>query len=325
MDALSPSTTFNSRRSREPSLYGGREVVVRPTERDLEIFRLLARYRYLPADVIQAFIGGGAQGLRRRLNFLSRKPNLYLCRPHQQYQRANANHRQTVYELDERGARCLEEHGMPAPAKSRSRAFAHEFMVAQIIASIELGTLANPAIRLISWAEILTHPSTPSATKSSRRQAIPVAFQHRGETCKIEICADAEPFGLERITDGKSTYLFFPGIEADCGTEPIDTSDIERSSIYKKFLAYRAITDQALYRAHFGFPNFFVPFITTNTVRMRSMMALLDRVTGGRGAKMFLFRTFPHFAAAGPAPPADGHMLIGPWSRVGFEPFVLTA
>lgn len=324
MDALSPRTAFNSRRSREPSLYGGREVVVRPTDRDLEIFKLLARYRYLPADFIQAFIGGGAQGLRRRLNFLSRKPNLYLNRPHQQYQRANANHRHTVYELDERGARCLEEHGMPAPAKTRSRAFAHEFMVAQIMASIELGTLANPDIRLINWAEILTHPSTPSTTKSSRRQGIPVAFQHRRQAYKTKVCADAEPFGLERISLGNSTYLFFPGIEADCGTEPIDTSDIERSSIYKKFLAYLAVAEQILYRSHFGFPNFFVPFITTHTVRMRSMMALLDRITDGQGSKMFLFKTFPHFAAPDPTPLADGHMLTREWHRVGFEPFRFT-
>ena len=73
--------------------------------------------------------------------------------------------------------------------------------------------------------------------------------------------ADARPFGLERDHRRPRSYLFFPGIEADCGTEPLDASDFERSSIAKKFAAYIAIAEQGIYRSHFGFPNFFVPLI----------------------------------------------------------------
>ena len=40
--------------------------------------------------------------MNRRLNLLSRKPNLYLARPHQQRDCASANHRPLIYELDER-------------------------------------------------------------------------------------------------------------------------------------------------------------------------------------------------------------------------------
>ena len=83
-----------------------------------------------------------------------------------------------------------------------------------------------------------------------------------------EITADGRPFGLERTIDGKRSYLFFPGIEADCATEPIDAGDPERSSIAKKFCAYLAIADQGIHRSHFGFPNFFIPFVTTNAARM---------------------------------------------------------
>ena len=61
-----------------------------------------ATYR---AIYIHAFIGGNAKALTRRLNLLSRKPNLYLARPHQQRESASANHRPLIYELDERGAR----------------------------------------------------------------------------------------------------------------------------------------------------------------------------------------------------------------------------
>ena len=54
---------------------------VYPTERDIEIFKLLVRFRYLPSDYIHAFVGGNEKALSRRLNLLARKPNLYLARP----------------------------------------------------------------------------------------------------------------------------------------------------------------------------------------------------------------------------------------------------
>jgi hypothetical protein len=46
-----------------------------------------------------------AKALLHRLNLLSRKPNLYLSRPHQQRQNAGANYRPLIYQLDERGSR----------------------------------------------------------------------------------------------------------------------------------------------------------------------------------------------------------------------------
>jgi len=72
----------------------GAPVVARPTERDIEILKL--RFRYLPSDYIHAFVGGNEKALTRRLNLLSRKPNLYLVRPHQQRQNADTNYRRLV-------------------------------------------------------------------------------------------------------------------------------------------------------------------------------------------------------------------------------------
>ena len=44
--------------------------------------------------------------------------------------------------------------------------------------------------------------------------------------------------------DRAPVYFFCPGIEADCGTEPIDTSDFQRSSLFKKFVLYLTIDAQ---------------------------------------------------------------------------------
>jgi len=88
-----------SRWSRDPILDDGEPAVARLTQRDIDIFKLLARYRYLPADDIHAFVVGELTPLIRRLNLLSRKPNLYVNRPVQQRQSADANYRRLIYEL----------------------------------------------------------------------------------------------------------------------------------------------------------------------------------------------------------------------------------
>jgi hypothetical protein len=210
--------------------------------------------------------------------------------------------------------------------KTYHRNFAHELMVAQIMASIELGTKEKTHVRLISWPEILASANTPEATRQSQAPAsIPVAFSIRGEQHAVNLTADAQPFGLERVIDGKRSYLFFPGIEVDCGTEPLDASDVDRSSIAKKFAAYTAVADQSIYRSHFGFPNFFVPIITSANTRMQSMMRLLEKITDGRGSKMFLFKTFPAFTSFDKPPKPGGHMLTEPWHRVGHSTLFLTS
>ncbi len=313
-----------SRWTRDPILdSSGAEIIVRPTERDVEVLKLLARFRFLPADYIHAFMGGNAKALSRRLNLLSRKPNLYLARPHQQRDSHAANHRPLIYELDARGCRLLRERDIATEPPASRRNFTHELMVAEITASIELGARSARNVTLISWLEILANKRTPISTRQSAAASIRVTYSLNSQQQTTEISADAAPFGLRRLVGDSSTYLFFPGIEADCATEPISSRDAERSSIARKFAAYSAVAEQGLYRSHFGFPNFFIPFLTTNAARMNSMMQLLDRITAGRGSKIFLFKTFPPFTSTGPALPPNGAMLSEPWQRVGFPSLYL--
>ncbi len=315
----------NSRWTRDPIIDSHGPAVAYLTERDIAVFNVLARYRYLPADYIHRFVGGNAKALARRLNLLSRKPNLYLARPPQQRESATANYRFLIYELDNRGHALLRERGMSLQPRAQCRNFAHELMVAQIAASLELGTREHPHVHLISWQEILANPTTPQATRQSSNPAsIPVAFTIRGERISLNLTADLQPFGLERMIDGRRTYLFFPGVEADCATEPLDPSDPARSSIAKKIAAYAAIAEQRIYQSHFGFPNFLVPFVTSNVVRMESMMKLVEKMIMG-GSKLFLFKTLPTFASAEKPPPAGGQMLTTPWQRAGHPPLLLTS
>ena len=65
--------------------------LARLTEQDIEIFKLLTRYRYLRSSFIHAFGGGDKTRLVKRLSDLYRAPNCFFDRPAQQRQYANAH------------------------------------------------------------------------------------------------------------------------------------------------------------------------------------------------------------------------------------------
>jgi hypothetical protein len=189
------------------------------------------------------------------------------------------------------------------------------------MASFELG-VRETGNRLIAWSDILQSQSLPDATRRSPKPFhIPVTVSIDGASLPTHVIADGAPFGIARSVDGRTAYFFCPGVEADCGTEPIDASDFQRSSLFKKFLLYLIVDAQGIHRSHFGFPNLYVPIVTTNTARLASMMRLLERITDGGGAKNILFKTFPAFTSPGIPPAPSGHMLTGDWQRVGFPPF----
>jgi hypothetical protein len=299
----------------------GAEKLARLTARDHEVFKLLARYRYLPADFIHAFVGGSLKGLSRHLSVLKRKPNCYIACPEQQRQSAAANHRHLIYQLDVRGADTLRAQGISVDCRSH-RNFAHEVMACEILASLELGTLSQPTCRLITWAEITQHPRFPEATRRAPHpHACPVSFTHRDSEHSFELYADCLPFGIERPHNGRAAYIFCPGIEADTRSEPIEPSDFERSSIYRKFAGYLSLIERETYKTRWALPILFVPFITTTERRMRSMMACLERLTNGVGSSRIIFTTCPGIYSFDQPLRPDGSMLTRKWQRVGHPPF----
>jgi hypothetical protein len=311
----------NSRWDREPKLdRSGRTLIARLTEDDFALFKLLGRYRYLPTDYLAALTGRSLPTLQVRLEILCRKPNCYIDRPHQQRDSADANARRLIYELDDKGADALRDRGLAFSRKKYLRNFSHELMACTIAASFEIGARTNPNIRIIGWHELIDSPQMPAVAKQlTNPQAIPITRDGNRE----EIQSDWRPFVIERNFGAKS-YIFVFGFEADCGTEPIDTADSARSAIRNKFIAYLAALEQDMPRRHFGATTFMVPFITTNEVRMRSMIALLAQLRAGSLARRFLFKHIPSFTSFERPAPATGHILNEPWQRAGFDPFRFT-
>jgi hypothetical protein len=312
----------NSRWNREQKLdKAGRPIVARLSEDDLLILELLGRYRYLPSDYIAALTGRSLPALQARLQILYRKPNAYINRPSQQRANADANTRRLIYELDDKGTDELRSRGLLYSRKKYLRHFAHELMACMIAASFEIGAKTSNCLRIIAWQELIDSPQMPVATKQLASPQV-ISYERDG---RIEsLASDWRPFVVERNLGSKS-FAFVFGFEADCGTEPIDTVDAERTSIRNKFVAYLQALEQDVPRRHFGATTFLIPIITTTRTRMISMIELLERLRPGALGKRFLFKHVPSFTSFEKPPAATGHILLEPWERAGFEPFSFAA
>lgn len=318
--AATQTLTRNSRWSREPTVRAGAPKRLQLTARDLEILRLMSRYTYLPGDYIHAFVGGSKKIVLDRLGRMTRQPYCLLKRPMWQRSHLDPNCRHCIYELDGAGERLI--------GASRPHVHGHadhELMACCIMASFELGAREANNVNLVWWNDILCSQRFPTKTRDDdAAHGLPVPFVLDGKHIDRTIFADSKPFGVERVIDGLKSWFFFPGIDADCSTEPVFTSNYKRSSIYVKMAAYMSAIDQDLHRVHWGLPNLYVPIITTTAEHMRSIMHLLDRMTDGKGSKHILFGVMPGFTfLARPAAPS-GVMLTQPWERVGYASLNLT-
>jgi hypothetical protein len=142
--------------------------------RDIKLLKLLYRYQYLRSDFLYAFLGGKSQTrFKERLGHLYHDGR-FINRPEQQWQFANARCMPVVYELEARGEQILRDYGFlmhdsPLLKKGRMgacRHFAHQLMICDCLASIELGVRQQPSLRFISWQEILAKAPQPAWARS---------------------------------------------------------------------------------------------------------------------------------------------------------------
>src|SRR5665213_3049681 len=93
-----------ARRSRMRRTPTGKRIEL--TSRDLDIFRTLARYRYLSSTYIHEFVGGASQTrFKERLGDLFHEG--YLDRPSRQWEMADCRHRPVIHELGGGAKRVL--------------------------------------------------------------------------------------------------------------------------------------------------------------------------------------------------------------------------
>ena len=128
---------------------------IRLTERDQKIIRLIHRHRFLRSHQIVALIGGSAQNLSRRLQWLFHHG--YLERPRAQLQYYERNGSQTIaYGLGNKSGSLLQLN--PASWGEKNRAIgrmylAHALLVSDVMVALELACRQH-GIRLLHEEEL---------------------------------------------------------------------------------------------------------------------------------------------------------------------------
>ncbi len=298
-----------ARRSRMRRTPLGKRLAL--TARDIEIFRRLAQYRYLPSTYLHVFAGGASETrFKERLGDLFHEG--FIDRPAQQWQFAQARYAPVIYELGERASRVLAEceniDGATRTflAHSGHRQFEHSLTICQLLASVELAAKARSNLRFIPWPEILAR--APEAAKTA---TIPfrIPVPSGGAVVPDAI------FGLEYGSQEKRAYRFF-ALEVDRGTMPAVRTSGKHTSYLGKLALYRDLISQQVYRSHFGVPNLFVLTVTMNRAHLETILHALGGQNGD-GAR-FLFKAMSGGTRALTVPALS--ILFEPWERSGLLP-----
>lgn len=295
-------------RSRLHAQPRGRRIAL--TTRDLALFRVLDRYRYLPANFLHAFLGGHPTYHRQRLTDLFHEG--WLRKPEAQWQTLNARYRPNAYELSLKAKAALSEaFALGAFQVGAGAPYWHEQLVCLVMASFDLAA-QRQHIQLIDWRDVLAG-APPAVQQSSAPFSLPIAVPQL-QGAKRLLRPDGLPFGLA----GKRT-LWFPGMEADRHTEPLHPTDLRSrsSSILLKLLQYQEFVRDRLFEKHYGMRNVMVPFVTVNDTHLRNMLDLVLSVTEGRGFKWMLFKSLPQLASHESSPEPQFDILSTPWQRAG--------
>lgn len=278
----------------------GEKLIVRP--RDIEIFKLLLRYKYLPTKHIVAYLRSDLSTIQARLRQLRRAGYLYVEGAQRDHYKAN--YRDLVYSLDKKGLNELTNRRMECALPVADSGYAHQLLIDEVMFSFELGATEPFSFERLPRLE----------------SGIAVSITVNKKRIETHLFADGQPFFVRRKRATDQVAFLCPGIEADIGTEPIHTRDFERSSIRKKLALYLEAMEQGLTEKHFNRKTMYVPFITGTRARMLSMKNEVGRMAGDK-SRFFIFKVHPNFHSQEDQRLPSGHMLTEDWEREGLPNF----
>ena len=249
---------------------------MRLTERDHNIIRLVHRHRFLRSHQIITLIGGSAQNLSRRLQWLFHHG--YLERPRAQLQYYERSGSQTiVYGLGNKSGSLLQLN--PASWGEKNRGIgrmylAHALLVSDVMVSLELACRRR-GIRLLNEDELNLPVEAPLHWRVKIRDGT-----------KLGVIPD-RVFALEYLDQSGQVQRVYYFLEADRGTMPVVREKLAQSSFYRKLLAYEATWTNKVHQRHLGIHRFRVLTVTTSAARVKSLLDACSRLQRGHG--LFLF------------------------------------
>jgi len=274
--------------------------------RDLETLRQVYKHRFLRSSHIAALDGGSEQHVRRRLKHLYHAGFLDRLRERIDWPGGEAR-KPYIYGLGKNGAELLQEElgiklgRLDWAGKNREigqRYLDHTLLTADVLVGFELACRRRGTVRMIDPGEILAH--APEATRRTRypfRWRVPVI--HEGTRYVLGAIPDGI-FGLYFLEkpEGRNRAYFF--LEADRATMPVERASLNRSSLFRKLLAYWETWKGKVHTERFGIQNFRVLTVTTTADRAAHIQAAALKASGGRGRNLFLTADVETIASADP-------------------------
>jgi DNA-binding PadR family transcriptional regulator len=243
-------------------------------ERDREIVRLVADYRFITSEEIQALIPGSDQTILRRLQKLYHAG--YLDRPRSQQQRGNAK---MIYALGQEGAHLLAKlRGNEYPKgdwseknrQVRVQYLEHSIMVSRFRATLTLAARLNGQVALESWHQ-------------GQELQDEVRVEHPDWTERIPVCPDAF-FVLRLTAEREGCNRVHVLLEADRGTMTL-------KRVLTKLRGYWHYWRSGKQEERFEMKNFLVLTVSRTTERSENLSAATQELDAPkhRGLRMFLF------------------------------------
>lgn len=278
------------------------DTKIRP--RDVEIFKLLLRYKYLPTKHLAALLGDDVPNIQLRARQLRRAGFLY-CELAQK-DHYKALYRDLVYSLDKKGLSQLINRGMDVDLPVADSGYAHQLLIDEALSSFDLWKSPELSVEFIDLPD----------------GGVPVTIKINGVNISTHVEADGKKIRLTRIEADRKIVRDLI-LEADIGTEPIETGDFGRSSVKKKVALYAEIMKKKLVKEYFGRDNLYIMIVTGERARLISMKEKLAPIMGDY-ARFFLFKVLPNFHSYADQRPPSDHMIKEDWERAGLPNFNLT-
>jgi len=169
--------------------------------------------------------------------------------------------------------------------KSVGRPFLeHALAIADFAVGLRQSVLSRDNIDLTEGDELIAKlPEEIRALKKPYRLNVPVI--HGGTRIPIGV----EPDYAFSLNLAKAKRRAFFLVEIDRGTMPVERFDLKQTSILRKLLAYQTLWNAKLHKNHFGWRNFRVLFMTTNSERVENMISSMNADALTKGSPLFLF------------------------------------
>jgi hypothetical protein len=258
------------------------------TQRDIEVFKLLNRYRYLRRTFIHALLATPLEQGRLRHRIYALAAARYLREPEQQKQSANYRYTPRVYELGPRGKQVLQDHGAPLVEwNGTANGFWHQLMISDVVASIEIGCMWRALPFNTRWDVLQNKPFHLSSAHGHVRP--------------------------DELFSINGTYFV---LEADRGTE----TNIKRWG--EKIDKYGDGLKARTYQTEWGIQSLIILNMFISTAKAENVRTYVSD-TLGKKSRSLCFRGMKSLGSHDIAPKPIPSILDDLWHRAGHEPLTI--